>query len=107
MDEYPNSSETFEDQQWHPEAPEEQKETEAKEKTKVSTSIGAIQEVLDWFDALADTYSSIDNLDINERAKAEDVKLGILLAKKMRVELQSQAAKFRADFAKYLKEEDK
>lgn len=100
LDEYPNSSET-----WAVEPPEDRKEAEQKEQAKVSTSIGVIQDVLDWFDANAALYASTDALGVDEATPNDQAKLAILHAKKMRLAFQAKSNEFRAEFAKYLQEE--
>lgn len=100
MDEYPNESDA-----WYPEPPIEQVEAEAKQIAKVTTSIGVIQDVLDWFDANANLYSSVDSLGVTVNTPEADAKLAILLSKQMRAAFQSKAVAFRSEFAKYLDEE--
>lgn len=101
MDDYPNSSEA-----WQVEKPEERKEAEAKEQAKVSSSAGVIQEVVDWFDAQAKAYDSIDSImGVSISSKATDVKQAVIIAQKMRAEFQSKSHSFRSQFSQHLKEE--
>lgn len=105
MDEYPNSSETFnEDQQWQPEKPEDRQEVEQQEQSKITTSLPVIEEILAWFDKNAGLYESVDSLGVNEETSSDQAKLAILLSKKMRAAFQDKSAQFRRDFAKYLEE---
>lgn len=106
MDEYGSSSEVISDAAaWAPEKPAERKEAEQKEESKVTSSLGVIQEVLDWFELNANLYASVDALGVNESTPDTDVKVAVLLSKKMRGAFQSKGVEFRATFAKYLKEE--
>jgi hypothetical protein len=106
MDEYPNSSEAIEaTQQWHPEKPQSRKDVEEKELAKITSSIGVVQDVIDWLKVNADLYATVDSLNVNESTPDFDAKLAILLSKNMRSAFQSKAAEFKSKFAKYLKEE--
>lgn len=100
MDEYPTSSENI--APWTPAPPADQVAAEKEEQIKLASSIGVVQDVLDWFSANANMYASIDSLGIDENSSSEDAKLAILLSKKLKLAFESKADVFRAEFERYL-----
>ncbi len=111
MDGYPNESDHIHElAAWAPEKPEEQQKEEDKERQKVISSIGVIQDVLDWFDGkTADYLNPMVISGITPETKAANVKAAVLHAQDMSREFATKRAQFVADFGKYLetKEEDK
>lgn len=106
MNDYPNESDALhENGPWSVEKPEERVEAEQKENEKVSSSIAVVQDVLDWLDGVASDLSSVDSLAIDDSTPDDQVKLAVLLSKRMRVAFQSKSMQFRTEFAKHLKEE--
>lgn len=102
MDDYPNQSPN---EAWAPEKPKDRQEQETKERTKVTTSIGVIEDVIKWFDTNADQYGSIDALNIDEKTEPTAALIAMNTAKKLREAFKAKSAIFRAEFSKYLKEE--
>jgi hypothetical protein len=103
MNDYPNESDAIrEDGPWSVEKPEERKEAEQKEQEKVNSSIAVIQDVLDWLDKCAESYASIDSLNVDEQTDPNAALVAMNTAKKMRAAFQSQAAAFRSQFSKHL-----
>jgi len=104
MDEFSNTS-PLEAENWIPEKPTERKEVEDQEQVKVSSSIGVIKEILDWFEKQTEGYKKNEAIaGVTVNTPADDVKSAVLLAHGMSAQFESKAAEFKRDFAKYLKE---
>lgn len=69
---------------WSPDESEKQQAEEKKEALKIAGSAEVINDVLAWLQAQADLYSSIDSINIHGNSSAEDIRVAILTAKKLR-----------------------
>lgn len=100
MEDYPNSSEAFE--AYAVEKPEERKQAEAKENEKITSSVGVITDVLEWFEAKTEQYRSVQSINITESTDPNNVMAQVIAAQRLSVELENKAGEFRRDFAKFL-----
>lgn len=98
--EYGNSSEVFME-----DIPEERKDVEQAEQAVISSSVGVIQNVLDWFDQQAAFYGSTDALNIDSGTDPQTIAITVCTAKEVKAKFASKAAEFRSQFAEYLKED--
>jgi hypothetical protein len=105
MDEYPNDSEALE--AWQPEVPAERKETEADEKNKIASSIPLIEDTLNWLNAQADFYQTIDAIGVDASTPDDQVKIALIVAKKMRSAFQAKAAEFTSDFSQHIEKQER
>lgn len=104
MDDYPNSSEALEP--YEVEMPEERKEAEEKEQSRVTSSVAVIKEIIEWFEAREKYFSSPQAIAIDEMTPDYLAKQIALTCKHFSAVYQQEAGQFRADFAKFLEPAD-
>ncbi len=75
---------------------------EEREARRALSSVDVIQDVLDWFDYRIAHYDSLDAIHIDETTNLEDVKLGLLLVKKLKAAYETEASSFREEFKQYV-----
>lgn len=101
MDDYPNHSESF-----YPEAPKERVEAEEKERTRVTSSIAVVQDVIDWLVSTAELYARIDSLEIDEKTEPTAALIAMNTAKRMRSAFLIKAGEFKTEFAEHLDKQE-
>lgn len=84
------------------EPPAERLTAEAEEQNKIASSIGIIEDILEWFDANIALYSSVDALNVDDETSDTDAKVAILLSKRLKAAFEGKAQAFRTDFNMYM-----
>lgn len=79
---------------------------EQREAKRIISSVDVIQDVLDWFDYRIAVYDSLDAIQVDETTDLEDLKLGILLAKKLKSAYETESAMFSEEFRQYIRLKD-
>lgn len=74
------------------------------EQRKLASSVGVIDDVLKWFEAMIAFYGDNDCLDITERTPEEEVKFALLMAKRQRADFRDKYQQFQATYSQFIQE---
>lgn len=91
---------------WMPEVDPKQEALAAQQLAKLQSSVGVVDEVLEWLDASISFYGNTDSLGIDENTPDDQVKLALIIAKKMKIQFEQKANEFISTYAEYIQEDE-